>query len=139
MNELLYTLLVTVTIYHADPKQTDSTPFITASNKTIDSINPAKHRWIAVSRDLEPLGFTFGACVLVEGIGPNIDGEWQVQDRMNKRWKKRIDLLVNKNIKYGKWINITADTFCIHGDHKNVSENLVRLHQLYTNYLKKGD
>ena len=39
----------------------------------------------------------------------------------------------------GKWINITADTFCIHGDHKNVLENLVRLHQLYTNYLKKGD
>ena len=39
----------------------------------------------------------------------------------------------------GKWINITADTFCIHGDHKNVSENLVLLHQLYTNYLKKGD
>ena len=38
MNELLYTLLVTVTIYHADPKQTDSTPFITASNKTIDSL-----------------------------------------------------------------------------------------------------
>ena len=25
MNEILYTLLVTVTIYHADPKQTDNT------------------------------------------------------------------------------------------------------------------
>ena len=37
MNELLYTLLVTVTIYHADPKQTDSTPFITASNQTTSS------------------------------------------------------------------------------------------------------
>jgi len=106
MNELLYTLLVTVTIYHADPKQTDNTPFITASNQVIDSINPAGHRWIAVSRDLEPLGFTFGACVLIEGIGSDIDGEWQVQDRMNKRWKKRIDLLVNKNMKYGKWNKI---------------------------------
>ena len=106
MNELLYTLLVTVTIYHAEPKQTDSTPFITASNQVIDSINPAGHRWIAVSRDLEPLGFTFGACVLIEGIRSDIDGEWQVQDRMNKRWKKRIDLLVNKNMKYGKWNNI---------------------------------
>ena len=39
----------------------------------------------------------------------------------------------------GKWINITADTFCIHGDHKNVLENLVLLHQLYKNYLKKGE
>ena len=106
MNELLYTLLVTVTIYHADPKQTDSTPFITASNKTIDSLNPAGHRWIAVSRDLEPLGFTFGACVYIEGISEELDGEWEVQDRMNKRWKKRIDLLVNKDRKCCKWNNI---------------------------------
>ena len=106
MNELLYTLLVTVTIYHADPKQTDSTPFITASNKTIDSINPAKHRWIAVSRDLEPLGFTFGACVYIEGISEELDGEWEVQDRMNKRWKKRVDLLVNKDRMCCRWDNI---------------------------------
>ena len=39
----------------------------------------------------------------------------------------------------GNWIKITADTFCIHGDHKNVLENLVQLHRLYKNYLKKGD
>ena len=39
----------------------------------------------------------------------------------------------------GKWINITADTFCIHGDHKNVLENLELLHRLYKNYLKKGE
>ena len=106
MNELLYTLLVTVTIYHADPNQTDSTPFITASNQVIDSINPAGHRWIAVSRDLEPLGFTFGACVYIEGINKELDGEWEVQDRMNKRWEKRIDLLVNKNRMCCKWNNI---------------------------------
>lgn len=106
MNELFYTLLVTVTIYHADPKQTDDTPFITASNKTIDSINPAMHRWIAVSRDLEPLGFTFGACVYIKGINKELDGEWEVQDRMNKRWKKRIDLLVNKDRMCCKWDSI---------------------------------
>ena len=39
----------------------------------------------------------------------------------------------------GNWIKITADTFCIHGDHKNVLENLVQLNRLYKNYLKKGD
>jgi hypothetical protein len=44
--------LVTATIYHATPEQTDSTPHITASNKIIDLGNPQKHRWIAVSRDL---------------------------------------------------------------------------------------
>ena len=106
MNEILYTLLVTVTIYHADPKHTDDTPVTTASNKHIDSLNPAKHRWIAVSRDLEKLGFTFGACVYIEGINEELDGEWEVQDRMNKRWEKRIDLLVNKDRICCKWENI---------------------------------
>ena len=106
MKTFLCVILVTATIYHADPKQTDSTPFITASNQVIDSINPAKHRWIAVSRDLEALGVTVGACASFEGAGAEMDGEWQVQDRMNKRWDMRIDFLVNKKMKYGKWKNV---------------------------------
>jgi len=87
------------------PAQTDSTPFVTASNSKIDPENPQGHRWIAVSRDLEELGFTFGVKVCVEGTGV-FDGEWTVQDRMNKRWTKRIDFLVNEEIKGGKWNNI---------------------------------
>ena len=43
--------IVTATIYHAVPEQTDSTPFITASNMNINPDNPQGHRWIAVSRD----------------------------------------------------------------------------------------
>ena len=42
---------VVATIYHAVKGQTDSTPFITASNSRINQRNPAEHRWIAVSRD----------------------------------------------------------------------------------------
>ena len=101
----LLTILVTATIYHAVPEQTDSTPFITASNSIIDASNPQKHRWIAVSRDLEKLGYTFGVRVCVEGAG-NLDGIWTVQDRMNKRFKNRIDFLVNKELKGCKWNNI---------------------------------
>ena len=97
--------MVVATIYHAEPSQTDSTPFITASNKVINKENPQGHRWIAVSRDLEKLGFTFGTKVCVENAG-DMDGEWTVQDRMNKRWTKRIDFLVNKEMKYGKWKNV---------------------------------
>ena len=102
---LLVSVLVTATIYHADPKQTDSTPFITASNKVINKENQINHCWIAVSRDLEKLGFVFGAEVLVEGTG-SLDGVWIVQDRMYKRWTQRIDFLVNKEMKYGKWEGI---------------------------------
>ena len=101
-------ILVTATIYHATPEQTDSTPDITASNKKIDLSNPLKHRWIAVSRDLEAKGLTFGVKVCVTGAG-DLDGIWTVQDRMNPRWTNRIDFLVNQEIKGGKWENVRVE------------------------------
>ena len=104
----LKAILVTATIYHATPEQTDSTPHITASNKIIDLGNPLKHRWIAVSRDLEEKGLTFGVKVCVTGAG-NLDGIWTVQDRMNKRWSHRIDFLVNQDMKGGKWENVRVE------------------------------
>ena len=70
--------------------------------------NPAGHRWIAVSRDLEKLGYTFGASVCIEGISREFDGDWTVQDRMNKRFTKRIDFLVNVGT-MGKWNNIKIE------------------------------
>ena len=100
--------MVTATIYHATPEQTDSTPDITASNKKIDLSNPLKHRWIAVSRDLEAKGLTFGVKVCVTGAG-DLDGIWTVQDRMNQRWSHRIDFLVNQEIKGGKWENVRVE------------------------------
>ena len=101
-------ILVTATIYHATPEQTDSTPNITASNKKIDMNNPLKHRWIAVSQDLEAEGLVFGVKVKVTGAG-NLDGIWTVEDRMNSRWKHRIDFLVNDSIKGGKWENVRVE------------------------------
>ena len=101
-------ILVTATIYHATPEQTDSTPDITASNKRIDMSNPLKHRWIAVSRDLEAKGLTFGVKVCVTGAG-DLDGIWTVQDRMNRRWSHRIDFLVNQDMKGGKWENVRVE------------------------------
>ena len=100
--------MVTATIYHATPEQTDSTPDITASNKKIDLSNPLKHRWIAVSKDLEAKGLTFGVKVCVTGAG-DLDGIWTVQDRMNPRWTNRIDFLVNQDMKGGKWENVRVE------------------------------
>ncbi|MCP3685727.1 MAG: hypothetical protein GY861_24025 [bacterium] len=97
---------VTATIYHAVEGQTDSTPFVTASGKHINPNNPAGHRWIAVSRDLEPLGFVFGCKVMITGAG-QMNGVYTVQDRMNKRWTMRIDFLVNESMRGGKWENVT--------------------------------
>ncbi len=102
---IMLAVTVLATIYHAKPDQTDDTPFVTASNKQINKEHPGSHRWIAVSRDLEPLGFTFGTKVCVEGTG-EMDGEWTVQDRMNRRWKHRIDFLVDTTLTAGKWENV---------------------------------
>jgi len=102
---ILAVTTVLATIYHADPAQTNADYLTTASLKKIDESNPAGHRWIAVSRDLEKLGFTMGTRVCIENAG-EMDGEWTIEDRMNKRWTKRIDFLVNKSMKYGKWGNV---------------------------------
>ena len=102
---LIISELVTATIYHAVPGQTDDTPFVTASNSKINPENPQGHRWIAVSRDLEALGYTFGTRVCVDNAGP-MNGYWVVQDRMNKRWKHRIDFLVDESMKGGKWEDV---------------------------------
>lgn len=102
---LVMSVFVTATIYHADPRQCNADYLTTASLKKINKANPQGHRWIAVSRDLEAYGFVFGAKVCVQNAG-EMDGIWRVEDRMNKRWTKRIDFLVNKEMRYGKWKNV---------------------------------
>lgn len=106
MKEIILAIAcVTATIYHADPLQTNEDYLTTASLKTIeDPYRP--ERWLAVSRDLEDEGFTMGSKVLVSGAG-EMDGVWTVEDRMNRRWTRRVDFLVSKKITGGKWNQVT--------------------------------
>ena len=106
---ILKAILVTVTIYHADPRQTDDTPFITASGAIIEQCCPGDHRWLAVSRDLEAEGFVFGARVRISGTNSELDGVWTVQDRMNIRYTRTIDLLVDYTMTLGKWHNVKLE------------------------------
>lgn len=78
---------VTVTAYAPLRAQTDSTPFTTASNQRV------RTGICALSRDLEKhLDLEFGDSVHIAGIGT-----YEFQDRMNKRWKKRVDIFFWKN------------------------------------------
>ncbi len=96
-------LYVTATIYHAVEAQTDSTPDITASGYKINMADPLSDRIIAVSWDLEnQYNFKMGDMVHIQGAGV-LDGIWFVRDRMNTRFRKRIDFLVPQSIKGGKW------------------------------------
>jgi 3D (Asp-Asp-Asp) domain-containing protein len=84
---------VTLTTYKATGSETDSTPNITASGFKISLKNPKKHRIIAVSRDLKKK-WKFGTKVRIKNAG-KYNGVYVVKDVMNKRYKKRIDILIN--------------------------------------------
>jgi 3D (Asp-Asp-Asp) domain-containing protein len=85
--------VVSLSTYKADTTETDSTPLVTASGFKLDSLNPKKHRVIAISRDLKEL-FAFGDKVKLTNAG-KFNGIWFIHDVMNKRYKNKIDILIN--------------------------------------------
>ncbi len=104
------TITVRASIYHPEPNQTDSTPFITADGSRINKKNPKKHRWIAVSRDLHSRWggeLSYGDSLWVTGISEELDGVYIVRDVMNRRMHKQIDILVGKKDRImGLWNNV---------------------------------
>ncbi|MFK5975946.1 MAG: LysM peptidoglycan-binding domain-containing protein [Sulfurovum sp.] len=83
-------LRVTATAYSSHANQTDSTPFLAAWN---NHIRPGM-RIIAVSRDmLTRYRMRNGTRVRIGGL----PGYYTVRDKMNKRYKKRIDIYMGMN------------------------------------------
>ena len=89
--------IVTVTTYSPTVDQTDSTPLITASGFKINPANPKKQRIVAVSRDLKRK-YKFGKKIRITGIG-KLSGTYTVRDVMNKRYRKRVDILIGEDDK----------------------------------------
>jgi 3D (Asp-Asp-Asp) domain-containing protein len=96
--------VVTLTTYTPSKRETDSSPNITASGYKIDTSNPKKHRIIAVSRDLKKK-WKFNQKVRIRKAG-KYNGVYTVKDVMNKRYKKRIDILIGKHDKQIKLENV---------------------------------
>ncbi len=83
-------LRVTATAYSSHRGQTDKTPFLAAWN---NRIRPGM-KIIAVSRDmLTTYGLRNGSKVRIGGL----PGLYTVRDKMNKRYKKRIDIYMGVN------------------------------------------
>ena len=93
--------IVSVTTYSPTIEQTDSTPLITASGYKINPANPKRQRIIAVSRDLKRK-YKFGKKIRITGIG-KLSGTYTVRDVMNKRYRKRIDILIGTDDKQTKF------------------------------------
>jgi 3D (Asp-Asp-Asp) domain-containing protein len=101
-------LKVTATAYTSHANQTDSTPNIAAWGDKLHE----NSKIIAVSRDLlTKYGMKHNTKVTIDGFS----GVFLVQDKMNKRWKHKIDIYMGMNLdkayKWGKrkvtirWIN----------------------------------
>ncbi len=85
------TLTVTATAYNSLPGQTQGDPNLTAwSEKLVPGMKA-----IAVSRDLLSMGLTRGVEVTINGL----PGTYVVMDKLNKRWKLRIDIYMGTDIK----------------------------------------
>lgn len=83
-------LHVTATAYTSHPAQTDSTPNIAAWG---DRLHPGM-KAIAVSRDLlNEYGLKHKQKVRIKGL----NGEYVVLDKMNRRWRKKIDIYMGMN------------------------------------------
>ena len=89
-----FKLAVTATAYTSTRCQTDKTPFLAAWN---NRLKPGV-KSIAVSRDLLDMGLTNGTYVTINGLR----GRYKVLDKMNKRWKKKIDIYMGTDLKKAK-------------------------------------
>lgn len=97
-----HTYNVTATVYQAVPSQTDGSPFITADNSRIRPRYGSHTRWLALSPDLLKQGggrFHYGDKVQVSQVSPQLDGVYTVHDTMNRRHRRRIDILTHRREK----------------------------------------
>lgn len=94
--EIWKSLEVTASAYNSMRYQTSSEPNIAAWG---DTLKPGM-KCIAVSRDLLAIGINHNTRVKIDGL----DGIYLVKDKMNKRWKNKIDIYMGENLKEArKW------------------------------------
>lgn len=85
---------VTATAYTSSIRQTEGNPFIGAFG---DTLAPGM-KCIAVSRDLYRLGLKKDTPVTIDGL----EGIYLVKDKMNERWKNKIDIYMGTDLQAAK-------------------------------------
>jgi len=86
---------VTATAYNATHAQTDGTPHVGAWGDHLDAAVKPGVRVIAVSQDLLKKGLRRGQRVRIDGL----KGEFVVLDKMPRRWTRRIDIYMQKDVR----------------------------------------
>ena len=104
-----YGVVVDVTMYRPNIRETDSTPNITADGTRIRISKASDYKFVALSRNLlKRWGgpFDYGDYVVIEGAGI-YDGVYEVKDTMSPRFTNRVDILRSRGSKHFKYTNVT--------------------------------
>ncbi|RLL51922.1 hypothetical protein D8Y20_07890 [Mariprofundus sp. EBB-1] len=86
-----HSLKVTASAYNSVRSQTQGNPAIGAWG---DRLKPGM-KVIAVSRDLLRMGLKHNTRVKIDGL----PGIYLVKDKMNKRWRRKIDIYMGRDVK----------------------------------------
>lgn len=93
---------VSVSAYNSVPWQTTANkPAVAAWG---DVLKPGM-RAVAVSRDLVKQGLTHGTRVKIEGL----PGTYIVRDKMNRRWRNKIDIYMGKDVEAAREWGLQKD------------------------------
>ena len=102
-----YGVVVDVTMYRPNVRETDSTPNITADGTRIRISKASEYKFVALSRNLlKRWGgpFDYGDFILLKGAEDK-DGVYQVRDTMNSKWVNVVDILESKHVEPYKYMN----------------------------------
>jgi hypothetical protein len=103
-----YGVVVDVTMYRPNVRETDSTPNITADGTRIRISKASDYKYVALSRNLlKRWGgpFDYGDFILIKGT-PDKDGVYNVRDTMNPKYVNYVDILESTNVKPYKYENV---------------------------------
>ena len=92
-----------------------------ASGYKVSYKHPGSSKVIAVSPDLLE-EYPFHSEVKIKGAG-KLDGVYKVEDVMNARWHKRIDILLNWKTKHNKFYNVIITKYGKHRTHRSNNSN----------------
>ncbi|MBV0933319.1 3D domain-containing protein [Marinobacterium sp. A346] len=83
-------MTVKASAYNSLVAQTNANPTLAAWG---DTLKPGM-KAVAVSRDLIKEGLTHNTLIEIEGL----PGQYRVLDKMNKRWTRKIDIYMGKDV-----------------------------------------
>ena len=105
-----YGVVVDVTMYRPNVRETDSTPNITADGTRIRISKASDYKFVALSRNLlKRWGgpFDYGDFILIKGTtNGHKDGVYNVRDTMNPKYVNYVDILECNNVKPYKYTDV---------------------------------